>query len=306
MAEDASRIWVDGRLVPWADATLHVLSQSAQRGSLVFDVMSCHWLASGPAVFGLRPHVLRFQNSARLSGMELGQDLDGLLRGVSEAVHANPGCEMVKMSGYYPSFSFDVLPRDARATVAIAAFSLGAVGAARPADGPPPARLHIAEPRKMPAWVMSPQAKLAAGYLYTAVAKAEARRAGFDDVLLLDEHGDVAESSTQSFFLVERDTLHTAPLDTVLASVTRRAVLEIAAELGMAARESAPLPRALLERADEAFLCGTSVNVWPVELVDERRFERAPGPVTAALRGALARLLRGDDPKLGPRWLEPV
>jgi branched-chain amino acid aminotransferase len=305
VSTDARRIWIDGRLVPWAEATLHVLSQSAQRGSLVFDVMSCHWLPPGPAVFGLRPHLLRFQNSARLSGMELGRDLDSLLRAVSEAVHANPGCEVVKLSAYYPSFALDVLPRDARATVAVAAFSLADVGAARPPQGPAPARLQIPDPRKMPPWVMSPQAKLAAGYLYTAVAKAEARRAGFDDVLLLDERGDLAESSTQSFFLVEGGVLRTAPLDYVLASVTRRAVLEIAAELAIPAHE-APLPRGLLERADEAFLCGTSVNVWPVGRVDDRRLEPAPGPVTTRLRAALARLLAGDDPKLGPRWLEPV
>jgi branched-chain amino acid aminotransferase len=300
------RIWIEGRLVPWADATLHVLSQSAQRGSLVFDVMSCHWLEQGPFVFGLRPHLLRFLNSASLSGMQLGLGLDGLLAGVSEAVHANPGCEMVKLSGYYPGVSVDVLPRDARATVAIAAFSLADLGIVRPPGGGlAPARLRIAEPRKMPAWVMSPQAKLAAGYLYTSVAKADARRAGLDDVLLLDERGDLAESSTQSFLLVEGGALRAAPLDTVLASITRSAVLELAAELGIPARE-APLPRAALERAEEAFLCGTSVNVWPVQSVDARRFAPVPGPVTAKLASALRRLLAGEDAKLGPRWLERV
>jgi branched-chain amino acid aminotransferase len=305
MGAEARRIWVDGELVPWERATLHVLSQSAQRGSLVFDFMSVHWLPQGPAVFGLRPHVLRFQNSARLSGMELRLELDGLLRGISEAVHANPGCEVVKISGYYPTVSLDLLPRDERATIAIAALALADAGIARARGGPRPARLRIPDPRKMPPWVMSPQAKLAAGYLYTSVAKAEARREGFDDVLLLDEQGNLAESSTQSFFLVERGALRTAPLDYVLASVTRSAVLELAAELRIPVHEEA-LPPDALERADEAFLCGTTVNVWPVACVDRRRFESVPGPVSARLLAGFGRLLAGEDSKLGPRWLEPV
>lgn len=301
------KIWIDGELVPWERATVHVLSQSLQRGSLVFDVMSVHSLAGEPAVFGLRAHARRFQNSARLSGMTLPRDLDGIVAGIGETVRGNPGAEVVKVSAYYPGVSLDVLPRDRTATLAIAALAPSDVhpGVVEPAARRP-AELQIADARKLPPWTMSPQAKLAAGYLYTAVAKAAARDAGFDDVLLLDERGNVAESSTQSFFLVEQGVLSTAPLDYVLAGITRRALLELARDEGMTVKEE-PIPRDDLERASEAFLAGTTVNVWPVGRVDDVRLPApVPGPTTARLAARLQRLLAGEDPVFSPRWMQKV
>lgn len=307
MALESRKIWLDGELVPWEAAQVHVLSQSVQRGSLVFDVMSCHALPEGPAVFGLEAHVQRFQRSAALSGMELPRDLAGILEGVSGAVHANPGAEIVKLSAYYPGVSLDVLPREPVATLAIAAFSVadlyGPGAAVRPER---PARLTIPDPRKMPPWVMSPQAKLAAGYLYTSVAKAEARRNGFDDVLLLDENGNLAESSTMSFCLVDGGELFTASGDTVLESITRRVVLELARDEGVVVHEVS-VPRERLGSAAEAFVCGTSANVWPVERIDDLRLpDPVPGAVTGRLKERIETLLAGGDPVFSPKWMQPV
>ena len=307
MALQDRRIWVDGTLLPWEQAQVHVLSQSVQRGSLVFDVMSCHWLPDGAAVFGLRPHTRRFLNSAQLSGMKLGLGLDGLIAAVGEAVRANSGADIVKMSAYYPGISLDVLPRDRQAQIAIAAFSLAEIypGAKGPAPDRP-AELRIADPRKMPPWVMSPQAKLAAGYLYSSVAKAEAREKGYDDILLLDEHGDVAESSTQSFCIVDDGVVHTASLDYVLRGITRACVLELAKDEGIRVREGR-IPREQLARSEEAFLCGTSVTVWGVGRIDELNFPAPiPGPVTERLRVRLEKLLEGRDPVFSPRWMQRV
>jgi branched-chain amino acid aminotransferase len=221
-------------------------------------------------------------------------------------VRANPGAEIVKMSAYHAGVSLDVLPRDPEATIAIAAFSVRDIypGARSPAR-PSPASLQIADTRKMPPWVMSPQAKLAAGYLYTAVAKAEAREKGFDDVLLLDERGELAESSTQSFLLVESGTLLAPGYDYVLRGVTRRAVIDLARDEDIPVREEV-LPRDLLERADEALLCGTTINVWPVARIDELKLPApCPGPVTQRLGRRLDALLVGRDP-LSARWIEPL
>jgi branched-chain amino acid aminotransferase len=194
---EARRIWLDGKLVPWREATIHVLSQSAARGSLVFDVLPCYEGPDGPAIFGLREHSERFLNSAALSGMRLRLGLDEIQRAIGEAVRANPGTQIVKINAYYPGVSLDALPVDEVPTTAIAAFALADLSPGLD-EMPklPPARLQVADVRKMPPWVLSPQAKLAAGYLYSAVAKQQARQEGFDDVLLLDERGDVAESST--------------------------------------------------------------------------------------------------------------
>lgn len=301
------KIWIDGELVPWQEATVHVLSQSAQRGSLVFDVMSCHWLPDGCSVFGLRPHVRRFLNSAQLSGMRLPLRLDGICSAIGETLRANAGAEMVKISAYYPGVSLDVLPRDEQATIAIAAFSIQDVyPGMRVPIASEPAELQIADPRKMPPWVMSPQAKLAAGYLYSSVAKARARAEGFDDILLFDEREEVAESSTQSFFLVDASVIHTAPLEYVLAGITRKALIELALDDGFTVKEER-IPREQLDRAEEAFLVGTTINVWPVKRIDELRLPKpVPGPVTLQLAKRLDRLLAGEDPVFSPRWMQKV
>jgi branched-chain amino acid aminotransferase len=154
--------------------------------------------------------------------------------------------------------------------------------------------------------VLSPQAKLAASYLYTSMAKAAARADGFDDVLLLDQDGCIAESSTLSFFWVESGEVFTAPTEVVLAGVTRRVVIELAQDEGLPVHE-VQRPLAALDRAQECFLTGTSLRVWPVARVGERGI---PAPVPGVYTGRIARrlnqLLAGEDPKLSPRWLQPL
>jgi len=307
MGVEERSIWLDGVLVPWSQACLHVLSQSAARGSLVFDVMPCYPGEDGTRILGLVEHTERFVNSAKLCGMDLQPNLEELLRGVAEVVHANPDAQIVKLSAYFPGVALDVLPADPHPSVALAAFALrDFLPERKHLGGLEPARLRLAQVRKMPSWVLSPQAKLAAGYLHTSIAKQQARKEGFNDVLLLDERDDIAESSTQIFFLVESGQLFTASVDTVLAGITRRIVLELAADEGVSAREgSVPVER--LQTADEAFLTGTTSNIWPVAQVDEREFSAPhPGPMTARLMGLFHRMLQGDDPVFSPRWMQPV
>jgi branched-chain amino acid aminotransferase len=304
---EARRIWVDGTLVPWREATIHVLSQSAARGSLVFDVMPCYAWPDGPAIFGMREHTERFIRSAGLSGMTLRLGLEDLLAAIGETVRANPGTQIVKINAYHPGVSLDVLPVDTEASVAIAAFALADLipGLEKVGDMPP-ARLQVTDVRKMPTWVISPQAKLAAGYLYTAVAKQIARKEGFDDVLLLDERGDVAESSTQSFFLVEGGTLYTASVDTVLGGITRRAVLELAQDEGIPAVEG-HVAAARLDSADEAFMAGTTTNIWPVSQISSRELPApVPGAITDTLRNRINRVIAGEDARFSPRWMQKV
>jgi len=305
MSIEERRIWVDGSLRPWGEVTVHLLSQSLQRGTLIFDVMQVCETRDGPAIFGLREHVERFCNSAELNGMALHLGLDALLAGVREAVLANPGCEVVKISGYYDGISLDVLPPDPSVRIAIAAFATADVvpgGLKRAAS----ARLQIARPVKMPKSVLSPQVKIAASYTHAATAKQKARAEGFHDVLFLDERGDLAESSTQSFFVVSEGVLRTAPTEIVLAGVTRRAVMELAQDEGLAIKEEA-MPHDLLAQADEAFMTGTSTGVWPVSRIDGLALpEPVPGPVTARLAARFERMLADADPVFSPRWIQRV
>lgn len=306
MALEARKIWLDGELVPWVEATVHVLSQSIQRGSLVFDVMPVYETDAGIAIFGLSEHTERFLNSARLNQMELSIDLDGLLEGIGAVVHANPGCEVVKLSAYHRGVALDVLPLDTHASVAIAALSFADVDPDSKLGRSPTARLQVARTRKMPSSVLSPQVKIAAGYTAAAVAKRQARTDGFHDVLLLDESGDLAESSTQSFFVVCENVLRTAPLDVVLAGITRRAVIDLARDEGFDVKVET-LPRRLIEAADEAFLTGTTTNIWPIERIDETSLPTpVPGPVSKQLMGRFERMLAGEDLRFSPKWLQKI
>ncbi len=305
MSADERRIWIDGHLVPWAEATVHLLSQSVQRGTLIFDVMQVCEFASGTVIFGLREHTERFMNSARLNGMDLGCEIDALLAAIGEAVRANPGCEVVKISAYYDGISLDVLPADPHPRIAVAAFSAADVTRA-PVERAATARLQVARPRKMPSSVLSPQVKIAASYTHAATAKQRARAEGFHDVLFLDERGDLSESSTQSFFLVIDGVLRSAPTEIVLAGVTRRAVMDLARDEGFEIVEE-PMPFELLARAQEAFLTGTTTGVWPVEVVDDHKLpDPVPGPVATRLAERYVRMLTGDDPVFSPRWMQKV
>lgn len=300
------KIWMDGRLIPWEEATVHVLSTSTQRGVLAFDVVPCYPTPRGPALLGLREHTERFCRSAELLAMDLPLDLEGILAAIWETVRANPECNIVKYTAVYGNFSLDVLPAQSHPSIVIAAFSLEDVLPPGTALFLRPARLQLAGPPKMPPKVISPQAKVAAGYTAASVAKARARQDGFDDILFLDEIGNVAESSTQSFMLVRGGEIHVPPLDYVLSGITRRAALELAADEGIAVRV-APIPKSELYEAEEAFLTGTTVNIWPVERVDEHKFSAGvPGPVSQRLGDRFERMIKDEDPVFSPRWMQTV
>jgi len=311
-------IWVDGVLCPWATATVHVLSHSVQRGSLVFDYMGLHelpgdnsaGLPAGPAVFRLAEHVERFFDSCRLMGLDVAYDAADLRSAVCETVRANPGARAVKLSAYFASVEVDVVPIDARVTVAIAAYDPQTDIQDRLPSPPPPRRPHLAlwiekERANRREDIVSPQAKVAANYASPMIAKARARAEGFDEIVLVDEDGHLAEGPTTNLFLVDAEgTLCTPPAAKVLHGVTRRSVLELARADGVPVREAALRPDALLE-ASEAFLTGTTAGVWPVSSVDRRPLEPCPGPLSSRLRERFRRVVRGGAPEFAG-WLTPV
>jgi branched-chain amino acid aminotransferase len=302
------RLWIDGELVPWERATVHVLSHSLQRGSLVFDYLSVHTTPRGPAVFRLDEHVERFVRSTQLVGLPLEQSEAALRAAVLETVRANPGSSSVKMSAYLPSIEVDVVPVDDHVSVAIAAYDPGADILALKA-GPvprfrPTLRLWLEkERRNRRPDILAPQAKVAANYTSPMAAKWAARKQGYDEILLVDEHGFLAEGPTTNFFLVDRGGVVRTPLEgTVLHGVTRRSVIEIAAHDGRKVHEEQLTPAALAD-ASEAFLTGTTAGVWPVESIDGRPIGAgAPGPVTSELRRRFIEVSSGLDAAFA-HWL---
>lgn len=301
------QIWLDGELVPWERATVHVLSHSLQRGSLIFDYMSVHATTRGPAVFRLGDHVQRLLRSAHLVGLPLTLDAAAIEAAVLETVRANPGARAVKVSAFIPSIEVDVVPLDPRVSVAIAAYDPDAdvnAGKPRPPHRPKTLKIWLEKTVKNRREdIVSPQAKVSGNYTSPMQAKWAARRAGYDEILLVDEEGCVAEGPTTNVFLVDAaGVLATPPEKRVLLGVTRRSILELARDDGLAVEERRIRPEELA-RAAEVFLTGTSAGVWPVESVDGERVGTAvPGPVSERLAKRFRAATRGEDPKFA-HWL---
>jgi branched-chain amino acid aminotransferase len=301
------KIWIDGELLPWDQATVHVLSHSHQRGSLIFDYMSVHETRRGPAVFRMREHVERLLRSAELVGLPLTWGAEAIGEGIVASVRANPGARAVKVSAYMPSIEVDVVPMDDRVALAIAAYDpIADVIRRNPGRYRHPETLSIwieKQRRNRREDIVPAQAKVAANYVSPMIAKWAARRAGYDEILLVDEDGYVAEGPTTNVFWVDaQGTLRTPPEDKVLLGVTRRSILEIAKHDGLAVAESRVRPQELV-RAAEVFLTGTSAGVWAVSAIDGHPIgEGAPGPVSRRLRERFDQVVSGGDPAF-EHWL---
>ena len=300
------RIWVDGTLVPWEEAAVHVLSHSMQRGSLVFDYLGVHATPRGPALFRLSEHVERFARSLRTIGLESPWSAERLRAACVETVRANPGSTAVKICAYLPSIEVDVVPMDPRIEVAIAAYDVVRdviETKPEPLQKPATCRLKLDRQRKRIDAHLPPQAKAAANYLGVMMAKRAARAEGYDEVATLDEHGCLAEGPTTNLFLVSAEgVLLTPGADAILEGVTRDSILALAKDEGIPVRE-ATLEEAALFAASEVFLSGTSAGVWPVASVDGRVVPGgAPGPVTERVASRLAAAVVGADPTF-EHWL---
>lgn len=282
-----------------------------QRGSLVFDVGALRGGASGEAVlFRPREHVARFLRSAALVGLDIPYAAEALLSATFETVRASGVTSaLVRWSAFVSTPEADVVPRPpVRASVAIAVMAPQDYGTARAINERRAGASRVTIPRdlrKAGPEVLPPQAKVAASYLGPMLAKRRALADGFDDVLLLDAEGRVAEAPTANVFAVIRGGLLTPPAIHVLPGITRDAVLAIARAEGIPARE-ADLTPAELATADEAFFTATSLPVQAIASFDgEPLRAEAPGPVTRRIERVLAACERGEDPRFSA-WTETV
>lgn len=301
MALNDRSIWLDGELVPFETVQVHLLSQSLQRGTLVFDVMTSHTVDGVERVFGLTPHVRRFMNSMSSMGMECTYDMATLISACAATSSANPGSNMIKISAYFDEQGLGLLPKSLIPRIAIAAVSVEEFGLQFGSSKP--AHLITATRPKMPNTVLPVSTKVAASYTHGALETILAIQNGGDAVLFFDDQQMVAEGTNQSFFSVVDGEIYTSAIGTVLEGVTRAAVIEIASELGIRVHEQARTRAQVLE-AEEAFMTATSVQVMAIERLDDDFFAQAPGPVTRALGDGLQSLLDGTFAGLSDRWLE--
>ena len=292
------RVWVDGDFVDWEDATVHVLSHSLQRGSTVFESLSCQDTPKGPAIFRLDAHVDRFLQSARLTGMSMPFSRDELIEATKETVRASGLSRCcVRPLAYYVGEEIEVVPKHSTVQVIIAVAS--------PIEVPDTLRAKISSFRKLHPDTVPVAAKVAGNYLCAMLAKREALANGFDEAILLDCGGNVAEGPTDSLFLVKDGVVKTAPLGTVLAGITRDSVMCIARDMGYNVEEIT-MPAPDLYDADELFITSTGVGVVPVVQLDDQQIgDGQPGKFSQALRQAHSDSASGRNPEYDA-WLTYV
>lgn len=303
-------IWRDGEFVAWRDATVHVLSQSLQRGSLAFDYLSVHQTAHGVAVFRLRDHIERLLRSCQILGLPLDYRAADLVEACAATVRRNPGATSVKISALIPSIEVELVPQDARVAVFVAAYDSDAdIIAKNRGEFRRRSQVSLRIERDRGGRredLIPPHAKVAANYTAAMMAKWKARGAGFDDIVLLDERGLVTEAPTTNIFLVDAaGALATPPARKVLLGITRDSVLALAASLGLGCAERDVSAQELLD-ASELFLTGTSVGVWPVCAIDGQTVgDGGPGLITTQLGDKYRAVVRGEAPDF-EHWLHYV
>lgn len=300
MATDGTKVWVDGELIDFDKATVHVLSNSNQRGSTVFDVMRIVTTADGPAAFGLREHVARFVRSMGLMGMDWDGSIGGLERAVAQTVAANSGSTIVKLVATWGEVGTASVPADLKPTIWVAALD-----PTETADGAPkaaPLKLKVAEGPKIGDDVLPVGLKVGAMYAQGIREIMLARSQGYDDVVFKDREGGLAEGSTKSLIVVKDDRLILPSLNQVLDGISRRAVLELAQHSGVSV-EIRHVHWDEVTGADELFVSSTNTVVSGVIRIDEQVF--ALGPRTQQLADEADKLLGGSH-DLSKRWLTPL
>ena len=289
--EKADKIWMNGELVDWDSANVHVLTHTLHYGNGVFEGIRAYETDNGPAVFRLTPHIERLFRSAKILCIDIPYSVDELVDAVKETVKVNnlPSC-YIRPLAYLSYGEMGLNPLPCSVDVAIAAWPWGAyLGDEGINSG---VRMMISSWQRHDPNAMPPAAKGCGHYINSQMAKVQAVRAGYDEAILLSPQGHVSECTGENLFLVRNGVIVTPPTSAgALEGITQDSVRQIALDLGIEYREGNIL-RSDLYTAEEAFLSGTAAEVVPIRSVDDREIGD-PGPVARAIQERFFEAVRG-------------
>jgi branched-chain amino acid aminotransferase len=301
--QEAEKIWMNGVLVDWADAKVHVLSHGLHYGTTVFEGIRSYDADGGTAVFRLGDHLARLERSAEMYHMPLPYSREELRSAIHQLIAANGlgACYIrpIAMRGYG---TMGLFPLEAPVDVAVAAWEWGAyLGEDGLRTG---IRAKVSSWRRIGSSTIPATAKAGGQYLNSILAKIETHKAGYQEAILLNEAGYVADGSGENLFLVRDGALITPPVHaSILEGITRASIISLAADEGIPVLER-EVARGELYHADEVFITGTAAEVCPVIEVDDHDLG-APGPVTRALQERFFAATEGRDPR-SAEWLDYV
>ena len=289
-----SRIWRDGQLVNWEDATIHVMSHVVHYGSCVFEGVRCYETPAGGAIFRAREHARRLLDSCKIYRLPLRYGVDELVQAMMDTVAGNDLRQCyLRPVVIRTGEQMGVLGTSAPVEVFVVAWRwgtyLGKEGVENGVD------VRVSSWRRAAPDTFPTMAKAGGNYLNSQLSKMEAREDGYAEGIMLDSFGFVAEGSGENLFAVRDGTLFTSPLSSgILPGITRDSVIRLAIDLGYEVREQT-LPREFLYVADELFFSGTAAEITPIRSVDRIQVGTGrPGPITRAIQSEFLGVAKGE------------
>ena len=296
MADRDGTIWYDGELVPWREATTHVLTHTLHYGMGVFEGIRAYRAERGTAIFRLPEHIDRLFNSAHIFQMAMPYDRETINEAHKEVLRANNlEAGYLRPIAFYGSEKMGVSPKGAKVHVAIAAWPWGAyLGEEGLERG---IRVKVSSYTRHHVNISMVRAKASGHYINSILANNEVTNEGYDEAMLLDPEGYVAEGAGENLFIVKKGKLFTPDLTSCLEGITRATVLQLAAELGLSVQEKR-ITRDEVYCCDEAFFTGTAAEVTPIRELDGRQIGVGHrGPITASIQARYFDVVNGRSPQ---------
>ncbi len=302
--QQSTWIWLNGELVKWNEAKVHFLTHALHYGTGVFEGIRAFKTPKGPAIFRLKEHVARLFESAKIYMMNMSYTPAEIAEAIRATVSANELEECyVRPLAFYGYQEMGVNPLHNKVSFGVAAWRLDSyLGQKAEEEG---VKCQVSSWRRVNPESMPPQAKSTANYANAGLAKMEALKAGYDEAIMLNMNGMVAEGSGENIFRVKDRILSTPPASSgVLRGITRDTVIQLAKDLDIEFRRS-DISREELYTSDELFLTGTAAGVVPVYEVDGRTIGNGKSPVAQRVRDAYLGVVHGENPKYSG-WLDLV
>ncbi len=292
--EISGKIWMDGKIIDWKDAQIHVMSHVVHYGTSVFEGIRSYEIDGKPAVFRLEEHVKRLFNSAKIYKMPMPYTEEEVCEAIKEVIKVNNYTDCyIRPIAYRGYKELGVSPLNCPVSLTIGAWEWGAyLGEEGLANG---VNIGVSSWRKPAVSTFPNIAKAGANYMLSQLANMEAQDNGYDEALLLDVNGLVAEGSGENVFIIKDGVIYTPTLSSsLLEGITRDSVMKIAEDLGYEILVQ-PLPRDLLYIADEIFFTGTAAEVTPIRSMDHRIIgEGKRGPVTEKIQSTFFKIIKGE------------
>lgn len=302
--QESEKIWLDGKLVPWKDAQVHVLTYSLHYGLAAFEGIRCYKGERNSAIFRLNEHVDRLFASCHITLMTIPFGKKVIADAIRETVSANRLEECyIRPLVFIGNGDMGLYCPDNPVRVAIIAWPWGAyLGEEGLKHG---IRAKVSSFTRHHVNVSMTRAKVSGYYVNSILAKREVKAGGYDEAILLDPEGYVSEGTGENIFMVRNGVLKTTPLTSILEGITRNSIMQLARERGLTVVEER-FTRDELYIADEVFMTGTAAELTPIRELDDRKIgSSTPGPVTKDLQTAFFDVVRGRDKK-HPDWLSPL